>query len=62
MSTLSEQLAEFAAALRYEDLPAAVVERVRLHAMDLIGVCLLGAPMPFAGILKGVAAAAHRHC
>ncbi len=58
VSTLSEQLAEFAAALRYEDLPAAVVERVRLHAMDLVGVCLLGAPMPFAGILKGVAAAA----
>ncbi|OGA86928.1 MAG: hypothetical protein A3G27_12940 [Betaproteobacteria bacterium RIFCSPLOWO2_12_FULL_66_14] len=58
MSTLSEQLAAFGAALRYEDLPEAVVERVRLHAMDLIGVCLLGAPMPFAGILRGVAAAA----
>lgn len=35
----------------------AVVERVRLHAMDLIGVCLLGAPMPFAGILKSVVGA-----
>jgi len=57
MATLSEQLAGFAAALRYEDLPAQVVERVRLHAMDLVGVCLLGAPMPFAGILKGTAAA-----
>ncbi len=57
MSTLSEQLADFGAALRFEDLPAAVVERVRLHATDLIGVCLLGAPMPFAGILKGVAQA-----
>lgn len=57
MSTLSEQLAGFAADLRYEALPEAVVERVRLHALDLIGVCLLGAPMPFAGILKSVAAA-----
>ena len=57
MATLSEQFASFTAGLRYEDLPAPVVERVRLHAMDLVGVCLLGAPMPFAGILKGVAAA-----
>lgn len=57
MSTLSEQLAGFAAGLRYEALPEAVAERVRLHALDLIGVCLLGAPMPFAGILKTVAAA-----
>lgn len=57
MATLSEQFAAFAAKLRYEDLPAPVAERVRLHAMDLVGVCLLGAPMPFAGILKGVAAA-----
>jgi len=57
MATLSEQFAAFTAGLKFEDLPASVVERVRLHAMDLIGVCLLGAPMPFAGILKGVAQA-----
>lgn len=57
MSTLSEELAGFTEGLRYEALPGAVVERVRLHAMDLIGVCLLGAPMPFAGILRTVAAA-----
>ena len=57
MSTLSEQLAAFAAELRYEDIPAPVVERVRLHALDLIGVCLLGAPMDFARILRSVASA-----
>ena len=56
-NTLSEQLAAFAANLRYDTLPGDVIERVRLHAMDLIGVCLLGAPMPFAAILKSVAAA-----
>jgi len=55
--TLSEQLAGFAANLRFEDLPEPVIERVRLHAMDLIGVCLLGAPMPFAAILRTVASA-----
>lgn len=53
--TLSEELAEFAAALRYEQLPPEVVERVRLHALDLVGVCLLGAPMDFARILRELA-------
>lgn len=53
--TLSEQLAGFAAALRYEDLPEAVVERVRLHALDIVGVCLAGARLEFAGILKRIA-------
>lgn len=55
--TLSEQLAGFAANLRFDCLPEPVIERVRLHAMDLIGVCLLGAPMPFAAILRSVASA-----
>jgi 2-methylcitrate dehydratase PrpD len=55
VSTLAEQLAAFAAGLRYEDVPAPVLERVRLHALDLIGVCLLGAPMEFARILRSVA-------
>ncbi len=55
--TLSEQLARFAAELRYEDLPAEVVERVRLHTLDIVGVCLLGAPMDFARILRAVAGA-----
>ncbi len=59
--TLSEQLAGFAAKLRFEDLPEPVIERVRLHAMDLIGVCLLGAPMPFAAILRTVASADGGH-
>ena len=56
MSTLARQLARFASDLRYEDLPADVIERVRLHALDLIGVCLLGAPMPFAHILRATLA------
>jgi 2-methylcitrate dehydratase PrpD len=54
---VSEELARFAAALRYEDLPAEVVERVRLHTLDILGVCLLGAPMEFARILREVATA-----
>src|SRR5688500_10430700 len=54
--TLSEELAGFTAGLRYEALPAAVVERVRLHALDIIGVCLAGAPLEFAAILRKMVA------
>ena len=57
MPTLSEELAGFTAALRFEDIPPTVIERVRLHALDLLGVCLLGAPMDFARILRAVAGA-----
>ena len=57
VGTFSEQLAAFAADLRYEDIPAAIAERLRLHALDLAGVCLLGAPMEFARILRAVAGA-----
>ena len=55
--TLSERLAAFAADLRWEDLPPEVVEHVRLHVLDLIGVCLLSTRMAFARILREVAAA-----
>ena len=51
MSTLAEELAGFVAGVRFEDLPHAVVEHVQLHALDLLGVCLLGARMPFADML-----------
>jgi aconitate decarboxylase len=40
-------LAAFAAALRYEDIPAAVVEKIKLHILDGIGVCLHGAALPW---------------
>lgn len=49
--TLAEALAVFVAELRYEDLPRDVVQRLQLHTLDLLGVCLLGARMPFADML-----------
>jgi len=55
MGTISMQLSDFTANLHYEDLPPEVVERVRLHSLDIIGVCLLGARMDFAKILRAVA-------
>src|SRR5437867_714744 len=41
-ATLAERLADFAAALRFEDLAAAVVHEVKRRAIDSVG-CALGA-------------------
>ena len=57
MVTLSEQLSDFTFNLCYEALPAEVVEHVRLHALDILGVCLLGGRMHFAGILRSTVTA-----
>ncbi|MGE0314322.1 MAG: MmgE/PrpD family protein [Lautropia sp.] len=55
-ATLAEELAAFVAALRFEDLPDDVLERLRLHALDLVGVCLLSARLPFADMLVATVA------
>lgn len=41
------RLAEFAAGLRFDDIPQPVVERVKILALDAIGCGLLGAGMPW---------------
>ena len=48
MPSTSEVLASFAAELSFDDLPAEVVAKARTHLLDLIGVALAAAPMPFA--------------
>lgn len=55
-ATLTEQLGSFVFALRYEDIPTAVIERLQLHVLDLVGVCLVGARMPFADMLHATVA------
>lgn len=40
MGTTSQQLAEFVAALRYEDLPPDVVTAAKRHMLDAVGVAL----------------------
>lgn len=44
----SRRIAEFAAGLRYEDIPPAVRERARIHILDAIGVGLAANAYPFA--------------
>jgi 2-methylcitrate dehydratase PrpD len=58
MATLSEDLAAFVADLGLADLPPALVRRLQLHVLDLLGVCLVGARMPFADMLHATIAQA----
>ncbi|MGH3745997.1 MAG: MmgE/PrpD family protein, partial [Micromonosporaceae bacterium] len=48
----TQRLAGFAAQLRYQDLPAAVVEHVKLCLLDTVGCALHGATLPWTRILR----------
>lgn len=43
----TRDLAAFAAALRYEDIPRDAVERIKLSVLDSLGCCLFGASLPW---------------
>jgi 2-methylcitrate dehydratase PrpD len=53
----TRDLARFAAGLRFEDIPAPVVEHVKLCILDGLGVALFGAGLPWTGHVRGVALA-----
>ena len=46
-ATISQQLAQFAAGLRFEDIPATVTERAKLHVLDCIGIGLASTGFEF---------------
>ncbi len=43
----TRDLARFAAALRFEDIPREVIEKIKLLALDGIGCCVYGATLPW---------------
>jgi 2-methylcitrate dehydratase PrpD len=43
----TRDLSAFAAALRYEDIPADAVARIKLSVLDSVGCCLFGATLPW---------------
>ncbi len=43
----TRDLARFGAALHYEDIPAAVIARIKLSLLDSLGCCLFGATLPW---------------
>ena len=50
----TRDIAAFAAGLRFEDLPARVVDQAKLNLLDGIGVCLHGATLPWTRLLHQV--------
>ena len=54
---LSSELAGWASRVRYEDLPADVVEATKLRVLDVIGLCLAGAETAFGKSTRDAAAA-----
>jgi aconitate decarboxylase len=48
----TRNLAHFAASQRFDDLPAGVVEQVKLSILDGLGVCLHGATLPWTQMVR----------
>ncbi len=48
----TRDLARFAAGLRYADIPAPVVDHIKLSFLDGLGVCLQGATLPWTRMVR----------
>ena len=47
LADATRDLARFGAALRYEDIPAEVIARIKLSLLDSLGCCIFGATLPW---------------
>ena len=47
LANATRDLARFSAELRFEDIPAHVIEHMKLSLLDSIGVCLHGVTLPW---------------
>lgn len=47
LADATRDLARFGAALRYEDIPADAIARIKLSLLDSLGCCLYGATLPW---------------
>ncbi len=47
LANATRDLARFGSALRYEDIPADVIARIKLSLLDSLGCCLFGATLPW---------------
>ena len=48
----TQLIAEFVAGLRYEDLPAEVIARIKLLILDSFGCAIYGADLPWSRLLR----------
>src|SRR5512146_529523 len=47
MTYASEALARYAVSLKYEDIPAEVIERAKDCVIDTVGACMFGSQLPW---------------
>jgi 2-methylcitrate dehydratase PrpD len=50
-NSATRELADFAVGLSYDDLPEAVVARLKNSILDALGCCLFGATLPWTRML-----------
>jgi len=55
MTFASQQLAQYAVELKYDGLPAAVLERAKDCVIDTVGACVFGAELPWSRTVIGYA-------
>lgn len=56
LANATRDLARFGSALRYEDIPADVIARIKLSLLDSLGCCLFGATLPWTKKVAALAA------
>jgi 2-methylcitrate dehydratase PrpD len=54
MTTAAERLAEFAAGLRFEDIPQPVIAKAKQHILDILGISLAASQLPYASMLSSL--------
>lgn len=52
MTTASQALAQFAAGMKFEDIPAEVVDRAKASIIDTVAACTFGASLPWSRIIS----------
>ena len=55
MSTISEKIAAFADALTYKEIPKDVVEKIKLHLLDTLGISFVSSQMEFGAVVHKTA-------
>lgn len=51
MGTHAETLAQFAEAVKFEDIPSEVIARVKLHMLDILGIGLAASSLEYARLI-----------
>jgi 2-methylcitrate dehydratase PrpD len=54
MRTYAEQFGDFTANLKFNDIPQSLVDTIKLHILDILGICLADSTLPYAQIVMNI--------